>query len=103
MTLKESKFEEENLVRIVEEESGLEAPEAESTTIAAATDEAERNESTEADRCTSSTISPSPFRSSPFCFQDAADEEAFKENLEEAVAEAEEGGGEEPSGRQHCR
>merc|ERR1712130_101160 len=36
--------------RIVEEESGLEAPEAESTTIAAATDEAERNESTEADR-----------------------------------------------------
>ena len=102
MTLKESKFEEENLVRIVEEESGLEAPEAESTTIAAATDEAERNESTEADRY-SSTISPSPFRSSPFCSQDAADEEAFKENLEEAVAEAEEGGGEEPSGRQHCR
>ena len=39
-----------NLVRIVEEESGLEAPEAESTTIAAAKDEAERNESTEADR-----------------------------------------------------
>merc|ERR1712181_185748 len=36
--------------RIVEEESGLEAPEAESTTIAAAKDEAERNESTEADR-----------------------------------------------------
>ena len=50
MTLKEVKFEEDNLVRIVEEESGLEAPEAESTTIAAATDEAERNESTEADR-----------------------------------------------------
>ena len=86
----------------MEEESGLEAPEAESTTIAAATDEAERNESTEADRY-SSTISPYPFRSSPFCFQDAADEEAFKENLEEAVAEAEEGGGEEPFGRQHCR
>ena len=39
------------LSRIVEEESGLEAPEAESTTIAAAKDEAERNESTEADRC----------------------------------------------------
>ena len=34
----------------MEEESGLEAPEAESTTIAAATEEAERNESTEADR-----------------------------------------------------
>ena len=34
----------------MEEESGLEAPEAESTTIAAARDEVERNESTEADR-----------------------------------------------------
>ena len=39
------------VIRIVEEESGLEAPEAESTTIASAKDEAERNESTEADRC----------------------------------------------------
>ena len=79
----------------MEEESGLEAPEAESTTIAAATDEAERNESTEADR--------SFHLLSSFCFQDAADEEALKENTEEAVAEAEEGGGEEPVGRQHCR
>ena len=37
-------------VRIVEEESALESPEAESTTISAAKEEAERNESTEADR-----------------------------------------------------
>jgi len=36
--------------RIVEEESALESPEAESTTISAAKEEAERNESTEADR-----------------------------------------------------
>ena len=35
--------------------------------------------------------------------QDAADGEAFEENLEEAVFEAEEGGGEEPARRQHCR
>ena len=39
-------------VRIVEEESALESPEAESTTISAAKEEAERNESTEADRLT---------------------------------------------------
>ena len=37
-------------VRIVEEESALESPEAESTTISTAKEEAERNESTEADR-----------------------------------------------------
>ena len=36
--------------KIVEEEAGMEAPEAESTTIDAAKAEAEQNESTEADR-----------------------------------------------------
>ena len=92
-----------NLVRIVEEESGLEAPEAESTTIAAAKDEAERNESTEADRYfrLHSFFSLQMF--TLLLLQDAADEEAFKENAEEAVFEAEEGCGEEPARRQHCR
>ena len=44
------------------------------------------------------------FKKSTAWLQDATDEEAFKENPEEAVVEVEEGGGEEPvPGGQHCR